>query len=168
MKEEYGYLDDKELQDLIAQVENGGMVMPPVYLKDQIMGEVLKAASESEKTAPGNVQSENNTIFSNLEKRKNAAKMQFLTYSLKILAAAAMAVFCLTAVPMDFSGTPAIWKGNNMEQRINRDMERYEEESKKLLDEKPLDMKNEYKDNLKELISDKSEELIHIWSDLTN
>ncbi len=39
MKEEYSYLNDEELEALIAGVEKNGMIAPPVYLKELIMEE---------------------------------------------------------------------------------------------------------------------------------
>ena len=39
MKEErYKYFDDEELEALIEEVERSGMIAPPVYLKELIMG----------------------------------------------------------------------------------------------------------------------------------
>lgn len=163
MREEYMYLKDEELEALLREVENGGMISSPVYLKDEIMSAVLKA--ETEKTVSGSPAEKNKNKITPMDHgiRKNEARRQLVTYSLKIFAAAAMAVFCLTAVPVELSGSPALSRESRIEQRIDKDIERYEKESKKLFDEEKED-----KTGLKKIISSKSEELFHIWSDLTN
>lgn len=143
MKEEYGYLSEEELNDLIAEVESGGLVASPVYLKDHIMDAVRGSQ----------------VISLDAEKRKRAAKLQFIAYSLKICTAAAVAVFCLTVVPMDFSTGSALADRNKVERRIDENMERHEERNKKLLE-------RTQKNDWKEVIDTKSEELFRIWNGL--
>ncbi len=132
MREGYNDLDDKELEALIADVEKNGMIAPPVYLKELIM----KAAAEEEQAAKGTGRSmavgNRDIVIQNKEYMLRKAKIQFLAYSFKIAAAAAVAVFCLTAIPMDIAGG-ALEKGDYMEERIERDIERYQQEKEKAL-----------------------------------
>lgn len=118
MKEEYeyGYPDDRELEELIADVERSGMIVPPPYMKELILGELRKEAE-----------------VSNKERR---AKIQFLVYSTKIVAAAAAAVFCLTIVPADMGGGMTVAANQRMEKRIEKDVERYRQEKEQLLNGK--------------------------------
>ena len=58
-------MNEKELEALIAEVEENGMIAPPVYLKDRIMEEVHKSESAV--------------------RRRRAAKIEFLVYSAKII-----------------------------------------------------------------------------------
>jgi len=143
MKEEQGYLSEEELNDLIAEVEGSGGVAPPVYLKDCIMD-----AARGIKV-----------ISIDAEKRKRAAKLQFITYSLKIFTAAAVAVFCLTVVPLDLTTGYAPADRSRVERRIDENMERHEERNKKLLERTE-------KSDWKEVIDTKSEELFRMWNGL--
>lgn len=49
MKNGNEYMDDRELEALIAEVENSGMIAPPVYLKELIMKEVNRRPEEGGK-----------------------------------------------------------------------------------------------------------------------
>lgn len=180
MKEEYGYMDDEELEALIAEVENGGMIAPPIYLKELIMeaisreadageeGRELSAAdgghgaaetesmpraemegivrmpraemegtvriprAETEETVQMPRAEMEETVRAAKAVRK--AKAQFLGYSFKIVAAAAVAVFCLTMIPVDFHGGGMMESGR-IEQRIEKDAKKYQEEKEKALAE---------------------------------
>lgn len=143
MKEELGYLSEEELSRLIAEAEGSGRVAPPVYLKDCIMD-----AARGIKV-----------ISMDAEKRKRAAKLQFLTYSLKIFSAAAAAVFCLTVVPLDFSAGFAPADRSRVERRIDENMERHEERNKRLLE-------RTQKSDWKEAFDTKSEEFFRMWNGL--
>lgn len=121
MKDGNGYMDDRELEALIAEVENGGMIAPPVYLKEWIMEEVKRQQSDAYKgrEAPR-------------EELVRAAKRRFFSDSLKIAAAAAAAVFCLTEMPVNFSGGGMV-ESSRIERRIEEDTERYHEEKQRAL-----------------------------------
>ncbi|WMC93096.1 hypothetical protein [Kineothrix sp. MB12-C1] len=163
MKEEYRYLNDEELEAFLKEVEKDSIIKAPVYLKSQIMGEVFKLAEQEEQSSLKSVSIVSGINSFDAVERKKVVQKQFMAYSVKILAAAAMAIFCLTAVPLDFTGIPELKNESRIERRINEDMERYEEENRKLLN----DSKGN-KSNLGELIENKSQDLVHMWSELTN
>lgn len=121
MRNGSGYLDDKELEALIAEVENGGMIAPPVYFKELIMKEVNRRPDDADKTRKASK-----------EELVRAAKRRFFADSFKIVAAAAAAVFCLTEMPVDFSGGGMV-ESNRIEKRIEEDTERYHEEKQRAL-----------------------------------
>ncbi len=134
MREEYNDLDDKALEALIADVEKNGMIAPPVYLKELIMEEAAreeKAVKEAE--AWRELIAENRGgIMQNKGYAARRAKVQFWAYSFKIAAAAAVAMFCLTAIPVDVAGGAAE-KNNYMEEQIEKDIERYQQKKEKAL-----------------------------------
>ncbi len=148
MKEEYGYLNDEELEALIADVEKSGMIAPPVYLKELIMERAAQEQDTFEeglpkelipKTAENTQKAEcvlsTESSIRAIEVRKEEArraKRRFRIYSFKIAAAAAVAVFCLTVVPIDIAGERAP-EGNPMEKRIEEDIERYQREKERAL-----------------------------------
>lgn len=121
MKNEKGYMSDEELEALIAEVENGGMIAPPVYLKELIMEEVNRRPDET-----GQRQDLSR------EELIRAAKRRFFSDSFKIVAAAAVAVFCLTEIPVDLNGGGMV-ESSRMERRIEEDTERYHEEKQRAL-----------------------------------
>lgn len=141
MKEEYGYPNDEELKTMIAEVEQKAMIAPPVYLKDQIMNEIRKAAEPTatvmythetgitKKT--GNKKREISSPEER-EHREKKARMQFMLYSAKIIAAAAAAVMCLAVVPMDTGRAVVISADDSLETRISKDVERYKEEQQRI------------------------------------
>ena len=108
MKEEYGYLNDEELEALIAGVEKNGMIAPPVYLKELIMERAAQEQDTFEeglpkklipKTAENKQKAEcvlsTESSIRAIEVRKEEArraKRRFRIYSFKIAAAAAVAV----------------------------------------------------------------------------
>lgn len=110
-------MNEKELEALIAEVEENGMIAPPVYLKDRIMEEVHKSESAV--------------------RRRRAAKIEFLVYSAKIIGAAAAAIFCLTTVPMDINGEMVLLtnENNRLEEKIERDVEQYRLENERIWSE---------------------------------
>ena len=123
MKEEYGYLNDEELEALIMEVENNGMIAPPVYLKEQILNEIAKDGLK-EKSGKGSAKM-------SMEK----ARVQLWIYSAKIMAAAAAAVFGLTIIPVDTGQAMELPENNRIERKIEKDMERYKQESEEILNE---------------------------------
>ena len=127
----YQYLTEQELEALIAEVEDHEMLAPPVYLKELIMEEAVKSAKPVD-TAK--------FITKNRIDRKTA-DIQFMVYSLKIIGAAAAAIFCLTMVPMDMGGRPEEMGNRRMEEAIEEDVAHYREESQRILSE-PM-MQNE-------------------------
>lgn len=158
MKEEYGYMDDEELEALIAEVENGGMIAPPIYLKELIMEAISREADAGEEgrelsaadgghgaaetesmpraKTEGTVRMPRAAMEETVRAAKavRKAKAQFLGYSFKIVAAAAVAVFCLTMIPVDFHGGGMMESGR-IEQRIEKDAKKYQEEKEKALAE---------------------------------
>ena len=121
----YRYLTDDELEALIAEVEDHGMLAPPAYLKDLIMEEAAKPVKSA---APAG----------NIRKKKidqKAAKIQLAVYSLKIVGAAAAAIYCLTMVPMDVGRNTGDAGNRKMEKEIEEDVARYREESERILKE---------------------------------
>ncbi len=76
MKNGNEYIDDRELEALIAEVENSGMIAPPVYLKELIMKEVNRRPEEGGKIRKASK-----------EELVRAAKRRFFADSLKIVAA---------------------------------------------------------------------------------
>ena len=118
MKEEYSYLNDEELEALIAGVEKNGMIAPPVYLKELIMERAAQEQDTFEeglpkewipKTAENKQKAEcglsTESSIRAIEVRKEEArraKRRFRIYSFKIAAAAAVAVFCLTCLLFTF------------------------------------------------------------------
>lgn len=121
MKNGNGYMDDRELEALIAEVENGGMIAPPVYLKELIMKEVNRRPDDTGKIRKASK-----------EELVRAAKRRFFADSFKIAAAAAVAMFCLTEIPVDFSGG-GMMESSRIEKRIEEDTERYHEEKQRAL-----------------------------------
>ena len=121
MKNGNEYMDDRELEALIAEVENSGMIAPPVYLKELIMKEVNRRPEEGGKIRKASK-----------EELVRAAKRRFFADSLKIVAAAAAAMFCLTEMPVAFSGGGML-ESSRIEARIEKDTERYYEEKQKAL-----------------------------------
>lgn len=121
MSEKMQYLSDKELDALIAEVEAGGMIAPPIYLKSQIMG---------------NISSEVSIEIPESSMKKRRINRQLTLYSLKIAAAAAVAVFSLTAMPMSFLAGAKAPEQDRLEEKIEKDMKLYEEENKKMSEEK--------------------------------
>ncbi len=118
----YRYLTDDELEALVAEVADHGMLAPPTYLKDLIMEEAAKPAMPA----------------GNGRKKKidrKTAKIQLAVYSLKIAGAAAAALFCLTMVPVDMGGNTGDAGNRRMEKEIEEDMVRYREESERILTE---------------------------------
>ena len=144
MKEErYDYLNDEELEALIAEVERNGMIAPPIYLKELIMKEAepgempLEKGWKTEHTDGAFLQgrkSDDSIRKAGKGDIGQAAKRQFRIYSFKIAAAAAAAVISLIAVPMDFpmEGTA---KDNHIERQIEKDIERYQEAKREALEE---------------------------------
>lgn len=119
MGRERRYMTDEELEALIAEVEDHEMLAPPAYLKELIMEEA------------------ENFIKSTRKKRidKKTAKIQFIIYSAKIIGAAAVALFCLTMVPLDLGGKMPE-AGNQWRERIiEEDMECYQKESERMRNE---------------------------------
>ncbi|MDE7014038.1 MAG: hypothetical protein K2P19_05095 [Kineothrix sp.] len=145
MKEgRYDYLNDEELEALIAEVEKNSMIAPPVYLKELIMEEAVHretALGNSQESGQMDKGPEKSLEISYSNRKisrgdiKQAAKRQFWIYSFKIAAAAAMAVISLTVVPMDISGERAA-EGNHIERQIEKDIERYQEAKREALEEK--------------------------------
>ncbi len=121
----YQYLTEQELEALIAEVEDHEMLAPPVYLKELIMEEAVKSAK------PVNTAK---SITGNRIDRKTA-NIQFMVYSLKIIGAAAAAIFCLTMVPMDMGGGMEKIENQRMEEAIEKDVAHYREESERILSE---------------------------------
>lgn len=135
----YDYFDDEELEALIEEVERSGMIAPPVYLKELIM----EGASHVEDSLEGSGEETHEKgphVGIALERRqevscgrtgrresiRETAKRQFLMYSFKIVAAAAVAVISLTVVPMEFAGE-RMAEDNHIERQIEKDAERYQE-----------------------------------------
>ncbi|MBQ8821712.1 MAG: hypothetical protein IJZ82_03650 [Lachnospiraceae bacterium] len=83
-EQKWNYLTDEELEKLIQDVENRGMLSCPSYVR----GEILQKTGVS------------------LEKRK----MQFYLYSAKVCAAAAAAIFLLFTIPAG----PMVVSGEDM------------------------------------------------------
>lgn len=110
-------MNEKELEALIAEVEEKGMIASPVYLKDLIMEQVHR----------------NETA----RHRRKAAKIEFLTYSLKIAGAAAAAIFCLTQVPMNAGEEipVRISENSHLEKKIERAVEQYRLENQRVCEE---------------------------------
>lgn len=144
MTKEYRYLSDEELEAMIAGVEEREMIASPVYLKKLIMDEALKQVSEAPKVQ-----------IVSYKERKAAANRQLIFYSAKIISAAAVAVFCLLAVPMNLSGGHIPYEaGNRIERQVEKDMEWYRQEAEQVLKQKPDD-----KSSLEQIIFNKSEEI---------
>lgn len=116
MNDEYRYLNDEEMEALIAEVEKEAMIAPPVYLRDQIMDGIRADAGKNDNDM--------------LERRKKA-RVQFLVYSAKIIAAAAAAL-CLTVIPMDTGRTMVFSSEKVLEERISKDVEKYKEEQQRI------------------------------------
>lgn len=121
MKNGNGYMDDRELEALIAEVENSGMIAPPVYLKELIMKEASRRPDDAGKTRKASK-----------EELVRAAKRRFFADSFKIVAAAAAAMFCLMEMPVDFSGG-GMMEGSRIEKRIEEDTERYRKEQERAI-----------------------------------
>lgn len=142
MKEEYRYLNDEELEALIADVEKNGMIAPPAYLKELIMEgaaqemavqsqEAELAKKHSEKRRELRIGRDSRSIKAG-EDAMRRARIRFWIYSFKIAAAAAVAVFCLTAIPVDVAGE-GFPEAGYMEERIEKDIQRYQQEKEKAL-----------------------------------
>lgn len=116
---EYRYYDDVELEKLIAQVESKEMLSAPVYLKDEILNQIsvnteLVSELVSEQAKP---------VEDSPGKWKNiVAHRQFIIYSLKIVAAAAAALFILVTVPV---GTGYEAPNNFRQRQLEREAESY-------------------------------------------
>lgn len=121
MREEYRYLSDEELEALIMEVENNGMIAPPVYLKEQIRDEIGK----------DRLKEKGSKECAKMSRQK--AQVQLWIYSAKIMAAAAAAVFGLTIIPMDAGQTMERPENSRMERQIEKDVERYKKESEEIL-----------------------------------
>lgn len=121
MKNENGYLDDRELEALIAEVEKGGMIAPPVYLKELIMKEACRQPGDTGQMRKASK-----------EELVRAAKRRFFADSFKIVAAAAAAMFCLMEMPVDFSGG-GMMEESRIEKRIEEDTERYRREKQRAI-----------------------------------
>lgn len=115
----YQYMTEEALEALIAGVEDHGMLNPPVYLKELIMEEVEKSIKPAGKNGID----------------RKTARRQLMVYSMKIIGAAAAAIFCLTMVPMDIGGRMAEAEERRMEKVIEEDVARYREESERILNE---------------------------------
>lgn len=160
MTDGYRYLSEEELEAMIAQVEEKELIASPVYLKDMIMARVQEPISER----PDNPEEWNavpckaNAL--NYREKKAAANRQLILYSVKIISAAAVAVFCLTAVPVNFSGgyMPLKERGR-IERQIEKDLERYKQEEEQFLKQSISG-----KSDLEQFISDKSEEIFGIFN----
>lgn len=151
MKEEYGYPNDEELEAMIAEVEQKAMIAPPVYLKDQIMDEIRKAAEPAaivtyphETGIIKKTENKKRVIISQKERerREKKARVQFMLYSAKIIAAAAAAVMCLAVVPMDAGRAMVISPDDSLETRISKDVEKYKEEQQRIEKELEEEIQN--------------------------
>lgn len=136
----YRYLTDEELEALIAEVEDHEMLAPPVYLKELIMEEAVKSESAAEPANPVQSVSSAGPVKRTGIDRKTA-NIQLMVYSLKIIGAAAAAIFCLTMVPMEMGGSMEDMGNRRMEEAIEEDVAHYREESRRILAE-PME-KNE-------------------------
>lgn len=119
MSEKYRYMTEEGLEALIGEVEEQGMLAPPVYLKEQIMEEVKKSVKPVKKTV--------------MDRKR--AKIQLMVYSIKIVGAAAAAIFCLTMIPMDIGGGMEEMGNRRMEEAVEEDVEHYRKESERILNE---------------------------------
>ena len=86
MKEK-GYLSDEELMQLIADVEEHEMIQAPFYLKHEILQRVRQES---------------------VVRSAHSAKIQFLTFSLKVALATAAAVAVLLLAPAQFREMPSV------------------------------------------------------------
>ena len=130
----YRYLTDGELEALIAEVEDHEMLAPPVYLKELVMEEAVKSESAAEPVNPvRSVEPAGPVKRSGIDRK--TAKIQLMVYSLKIIGAAAAAIFCLTMVPMEMSGSMEDMGNRRMEEAIEQDVAHYREESRRILAE---------------------------------
>ena len=75
-----GYLSDKELHELIGQVEEGEMLHAPAHLKENVLTQIRR-------------------------KRQNAGKRQVFAYRAKVLIAMAAALAVLIFMPDDTDGS---------------------------------------------------------------
>lgn len=158
----YQYLTEQELEALIAEVEDYEMLAPPVYLKELIMEEAVKSAEPV-----------NSVTKKGIDRR--TANIQFMIYSLKIIGAAAAAIFCLTMVPMDMGGNAEKMENQRMEEAIEKDVAHYREESERILSEPMLsegehDLRSILGNVLESGIGNKDgrdETLSSIWNNVT-
>lgn len=142
MSETYKYLNDEELETLIAEVEQNSMIAPPAYLKDEIFSKIRK--EEAEKTAP-RADVPNHVNEKTVMELQRKAKLQFIIYSTKIIAAAAAAVICLTVVPLDTARPMMVTAEDSIEQRISKDVEQYKEEQLRIEKEMEKQLENQAK-----------------------
>ena len=84
---ENGYLSDEELMQLIADVEEHEMIQAPFYLKHEILQRVRQES---------------------VVRSAHSAKIQFLTFSLKVALATAAAVAVLLLAPAQFREMPSV------------------------------------------------------------
>lgn len=112
---DFRYMTEDELEALIAEVEAHGMLTPPAYLKGLIMEEAGKSVKPIGKKG--------------ISRKK--AQMQFMIYSAKIIGAAAVAIFCLTMVPMD-SDRGMETENRRREKIMEEDMAYYQKESERI------------------------------------
>lgn len=160
MTDKYRYLSDEELEAMIAGVEEKELIAPPVYLKDMIMTRARESVSamQDKSGEPAVVPYKAKTLIRS--EKKAAVNRQLILYSIKIISAAAVAVFCLAAVPMNLSGgyTPLKDK-DRIERLIDKDMERYKQE-----EEEFLKRSTGGKSGLEQFISDKSEKIFILFN----
>ncbi len=112
---DFRYMTEDELEALIAEVETHGMLAPPAYLKDLIMEEAGKCVKPAGKKGIS----------------RKRARIQFMIYSAKIIGAAAVAIFCLTMVPMD-PDRGMETENQRLEKMMEEDMAYYQKESERI------------------------------------
>ncbi len=113
--DDFRYMTEDELEALIAEVETHGMLAPPAYLKDLIMEEAGKCVKLAGKKGIS----------------RKRARIQFMIYSAKIIGAAAVAIFCLTMVPMD-PDRGMETENQRLEKMMEEDMAYYQKESERI------------------------------------
>lgn len=146
MNDKYQYMSDEELLEFIEDVEYQGMLSSPTYLKDQIMNQVICENETIPLATPYEVRGKQNN------------HRQLLLYSMKVAIAAIAALYFLMIIPMDMTYSPAPYE-DRMEERIRKDMEEYEAENEKLLEEEI---------SIGTLIDNKSDEVFELLNKFTN
>ena len=171
MKDGYGmggdfrYMTEEELEALIAEVEDHGMLAPPVYLKELIMEEAARVTGKgeaadsgksivkgiregavmdiSESAAGSRKESAPKEAGISWGSRKGVdrktAKRILMVYRAKVIGAAAAAIFCLMVVPLEMDGGRAKDSDRWREKVIEEDMERYQEESDRVRKEPEME-----------------------------
>lgn len=150
MDGEYRYMTDKELEALIAGVEDHGMLAPPVYLKELIMKEAKGLAAVRKKGID-----------------KKTARRVLMVYRAKVIGAAAAAIFCLVMVPMEIDGGKPDGSSQWRQKVIEEDMKYYQEESERLRNEMEI-RKGGFGGFMENLLGEETAgKAVSIWNGMT-